>query len=77
MKQLSLRHLPPLLVFHAKRFEHAGGLRAVAKKLDTYLSFPLRWVAGLGLGELGPAASVQLRRTANLVGSAHDNWAAC
>ncbi len=44
VKQLSLRHLPPLLVFHAKRFEHAGGLRAVAKKLDTYLSFPLRWV---------------------------------
>ncbi|PSC74502.1 ubiquitin carboxyl-terminal hydrolase 22 [Micractinium conductrix] len=42
VKQLSLRHLPPLLVFHAKRFEHAGGLRAVAKKLDTYLSFPLR-----------------------------------
>jgi hypothetical protein len=41
VKQLSLRHLPPLLVFHAKRFEHAGGLRAVAKKLDTYLSFPL------------------------------------
>jgi hypothetical protein len=24
-KQLSLRRLPPLLVFHAKRFEHAGG----------------------------------------------------
>ncbi|KAL4420926.1 hypothetical protein ABPG77_001409 [Micractinium sp. CCAP 211/92] len=42
VKQLSLRRLPPLLVFHAKRFEHAGGLRAVAKKLDTYLSFPLR-----------------------------------
>ncbi|KAL4452770.1 hypothetical protein ABPG75_008432 [Micractinium tetrahymenae] len=42
VKQLSLRRLPPLLVFHAKRFEHAGGLRAVAKKLDTFLSFPLR-----------------------------------
>ena len=24
VNQLSLRHLPPLLVFHAKRFEHVG-----------------------------------------------------
>ena len=26
---------------HAKRFEHSGGPRALAKKLDTFLSFPL------------------------------------
>jgi hypothetical protein len=30
VKQLSLRHLPPLLVFHAKRFEHAGEAPAAA-----------------------------------------------
>ena len=30
VKQLSLRHLPPLLVFHAKRFEHAGEPPAAA-----------------------------------------------
>lgn len=41
VKQLSLARLPPILVLHAKRFEHAGGTRATAKKLDTYLSFPL------------------------------------
>jgi hypothetical protein len=41
LKQLSLAKLPPILVLHAKRFEHAGGTRATAKKLDTYLSFPL------------------------------------
>ncbi|KAI3432768.1 hypothetical protein D9Q98_004308 [Chlorella vulgaris] len=40
-KQLSLAALPPLLVFHAKRFEYGGGVRAAAKKLDTFLSFPL------------------------------------
>lgn len=42
VKQLSLAKLPPILVLHAKRFEHAGGTRATAKKLDTYLSFPLK-----------------------------------
>jgi hypothetical protein len=41
VKQLSLRALPPVLVLHAKRFEHPGGLRAVARKLDTDLAFPL------------------------------------
>ncbi len=41
IKQLSLARLPPILVLHAKRFEHTGGTRATAKKLDTYLSFPL------------------------------------
>eukprot|EP00887_Chlorella_sp_A99_P003348 scaffold26.g3348.t1 len=42
LKQLSLRRLPPLLVLHAKRFEHTGGfLSDTAKKLDTYLAFPL------------------------------------
>lgn len=40
-KQLSLRSLPPVLVLHAKRFEHRGGVRATARKLDTDLSFPL------------------------------------
>lgn len=33
--------LPPVLVLHAKRFEHSGGARATAKKLETFLSFPL------------------------------------
>ena len=71
VKQLSLRHLPPLLVFHAKRFEHAGGLRAVAKKLDTYLSFPLRWVecwAAEGFGAYLEAAGFNGDNTRLLVG---------
>lgn len=41
IKQLSLRHLPPVLVLHAKRFEHPGGLRGAARKLETDLAFPL------------------------------------
>jgi ubiquitin C-terminal hydrolase len=40
-KQLSLLRLPPVLALHAKRFEHGGSARATAKKLDTFLSFPL------------------------------------
>lgn len=41
VKQLSIRQLPPVLVLHAKRFEHSGGPRAQARKLETFLSFPL------------------------------------
>ena len=41
VKQMSIRRLPPILVMHAKRFEHSGGLRGSAKKLDTYLRFPM------------------------------------
>jgi hypothetical protein len=41
VKQLSLLRLPPVLVLHAKRFEHPGGMRAAAKKLDTFVAFPL------------------------------------
>ncbi|KAL6769289.1 hypothetical protein ACKKBG_A30425 [Auxenochlorella protothecoides x Auxenochlorella symbiontica] len=41
-KRLTLAALPPLLVLHAKRFEHPGGLRGVATKLNTYLEFPMR-----------------------------------
>lgn len=39
VKQMSIRRLPPVLCFHAKRFEHhaAGG----GRKLDTPLLFPL------------------------------------
>ena len=33
--------VPQVLVLHAKRFEHSGGARAVARKLETDLSFPL------------------------------------
>ncbi|KFM27031.1 Ubiquitin carboxyl-terminal hydrolase 22 [Auxenochlorella protothecoides] len=39
-KRLTLAALPPLLVLHAKRFEHPGG--GVATKLNTYLEFPMR-----------------------------------
>lgn len=41
IKQLSIAKLPPVLTLHAKRFEHSGGPRAQARKLETYLSFPL------------------------------------
>ena len=41
VKQLTIAQLPPVLVMHVKRFEHSGGVRAAAKKLDTYLAFPL------------------------------------
>lgn len=41
IKQLSLERLPPVLVLHAKRFEHDGNRKSAAKKLDTFLSFPL------------------------------------
>lgn len=41
IKQLSISRLPSVLVLHAKRFEHSGDARATAKKLNTYLSFPL------------------------------------
>jgi hypothetical protein len=41
VKQLSICGLPPVLTMHAKRFGHPGNNRAAARKLDTYLSFPL------------------------------------
>lgn len=41
VKQLSFVRLPPILVFHAKRFEHTGGIKSASRKLDTYISFPL------------------------------------
>lgn len=41
VKRLSFVHLPPVIVFHAKRFEHTGGVRNAARKLDTFISFPL------------------------------------
>jgi ubiquitin C-terminal hydrolase len=41
IKQLSIAKLPPIMTLHAKRFEHSGGPRAQARKLETYLSFPL------------------------------------
>lgn len=42
VKQLSLEKLPPVLVLHAKRFEHSGNAKVSAKKLDTYVSFPTK-----------------------------------
>ncbi|KAK2077372.1 hypothetical protein QBZ16_004217 [Prototheca wickerhamii] len=39
-KRLSLAKLPPVLVLHAKRFEHSG-LRGTATKLNTFLEYPL------------------------------------
>lgn len=41
VKQLSLEKLPPVLVLHAKRFEHSGNVKIAAKKLDTYVIFPM------------------------------------
>lgn len=40
-KQLSILRLPPVITFHLKRFEHSGGTRAQARKLETFASFPL------------------------------------
>jgi len=37
-----LEKLPPVLVLHAKRFEHSGNAKVSAKKLDTYVSFPTK-----------------------------------
>ena len=43
-------------MLHAKRFEHSGGARAAAKKLETFLSFPLE-----GLDVSGFLSSAVLR----------------
>jgi hypothetical protein len=57
-KQLSVSLLPPLLTLHAKRFEHAGGARATAKKLETFLSFPM---TGLDMRPYCSAAALRGR----------------
>lgn len=40
-KQISLLKLPPIIAFHMKRFEHLGGMQRSARKLETFISFPL------------------------------------
>jgi ubiquitin C-terminal hydrolase len=40
-KQMSITQLPPILTMHFKRFEHTGGPLARARKLETFVSFPL------------------------------------
>lgn len=74
VKQLSISRLPPILVLHAKRFEYSGGLRATAKKLDTYLSFPLK---NLDMGPYLASNALRtrnsLRRCHNLPGEGHQS----
>lgn len=70
VKQLTLTHLPPILVMHAKRFEHSGGARATAKKLDTYLSFPLE---DLDMAPYLTANALRARHVARPVPPANSN----
>lgn len=65
IKQMSLAKVPPVLVLHAKRFEHSGGVRATAKKLDTYLSFPLEGLS------MAPYTSAHALRARNLSRPVH------
>ncbi|KXN82983.1 Ubiquitin carboxyl-terminal hydrolase 22, partial [Leucoagaricus sp. SymC.cos] len=39
-KRLSIRKLPPVLVFQLKRFEHKTADRSSARKIDTQIKFP-------------------------------------
>jgi ubiquitin C-terminal hydrolase len=41
VRQTSITKLPPVLTMHLKRFEFSGGYQARARKLETFVSFPL------------------------------------